>query len=77
MKVSFEDMTSAQKAQEKKHFAQILGKRIREVRVSKGLTQEELAHKAGYYRTYVGHIETAKYSPSVHTIWRLGRYPKN
>lgn len=73
MKASFEDMTSAQKAQEKKRFALALGKRIRDVRVSKGLTQEELAYKAGYYRTYVGHIETAKYSPSVHTAWRVAK----
>lgn len=73
MTISFEDMTPVQKAEEKKRFAILLGKRIKEVRKSKGLSQEELAHKAGYYRTYVGHIETAKYSPSVHTIWRLSK----
>jgi transcriptional regulator with XRE-family HTH domain len=73
MKASFEEMTPAQKAEEKKKFAKALGRRIREIRLAKGLTQEELAHKAGYYRTYVGHIETAKYSPSVHTAWRLAK----
>jgi len=73
MTISFEDMTPEQKAKEKKRFAVLLGERIKETRKSKGLSQEELAHKAGYYRTYVGHIETAKYSPSTHTIWRLAK----
>lgn len=73
MKSSFTDMSSAEKAQEKKEFAKRLGKRVREVRLSKNLSQEQLAHKAGYYRTYVGHIETAAYSPSVHTVWRLAK----
>jgi transcriptional regulator with XRE-family HTH domain len=73
MKPSFADMSSAEKAKEKKDFAKRLGKRIKEVRLSKGLSQEQLAHKAGYYRTYVGHIETAAYSPSAHTVWRLAK----
>jgi len=66
-------MSTAAKAKEKKEFAKKLGQRIKEVRLSKNLTQEQLAHKAGYYRTYVGHIETAAYSPSAHTVWRLAK----
>ncbi len=66
-------MSPAEKAKEKKEFAKRLGQRIKEVRLSKGLSQEKLAHQAGYYRTYVGHIETAAYSPSTHTVWRLAK----
>lgn len=73
MKSSFTDMSPAEKAHEKKEFAKKLGQRIKEVRLAKRLSQEQLAHKAGYYRTYVGHIETAAYSPSVHTVWRLAK----
>lgn len=73
MKSSFEDMTTEEKAKEKKEFAKKLGQRIKEIRLSKNMSQELLAHKAGYYRTYVGHIETATYSPSVHTIWRFAK----
>ncbi len=73
MKPNFADMSSEQKAKEKKEFAERLAKRLREARKSKKLSQEELAHRAGYYRTYVGHIETATYSPSAHTIWRLAK----
>ena len=66
-------MSADDKAQEKKAFARKLAKRVREVRLANDLSQEELAHRAGYYRTYVGHIETATYSPSAHTIWRLAK----
>ena len=66
-------MTSEEKSKEKKEFAKRLANRVKELRLSKKLTQEELAHRAGYYRTYVGHIETATYSPSAHTIWRLAK----
>ena len=66
-------MSASGKAKEKKDFAIRLGKRLREVRQSKNLSQEELANRAGYYRTYIGHIETATYSPSVHTMWRLAK----
>jgi len=73
MKPNFTDMTSEEKSREKKEFAKRLANRVKELRLSKKLTQEELAHRAGYYRTYVGHIETATYSPSAHTIWRLAK----
>jgi transcriptional regulator with XRE-family HTH domain len=70
---NFADMSAQDKSKEKKEFAKLLAKRVRDIRLSKNLTQEELAHRAGYYRTYVGHIETATYSPSAHTIWRLAK----
>lgn len=66
-------MSAQEKATEKKRFAELLGQRLRDVRKTKNLSQEELADRAGYYRTYVGHIETATYSPSVHTMWRLAK----
>jgi transcriptional regulator with XRE-family HTH domain len=73
MKPNFTYMTSEEKSKEKKEFAKRLANRVKELRLSKKLTQEELAHRAGYYRTYVGHIETATYSPSAHTIWRIAK----
>lgn len=73
MQPNFTNMSAADKSKEKKEFAKRLAKRVRETRLSKNLSQEELAHRAGYYRTYIGHIETATYSPSVHTIWRIAK----
>lgn len=64
-------MTRIQKSREKQKFAKYIGNKLREVREKTGLSQEQLSEKAGYYRTYVGHIENGKHSPSVHTMWRL------
>jgi hypothetical protein len=42
MKILFEEMTSEQKAREKKEFAIRIGSRLKEVRKSKGLSQKQL-----------------------------------
>jgi len=36
------------------------GKRVRKFRKEKGLSQEQLAFKAGLHRTYIGMIERAE-----------------
>ena len=36
------------------------GDKVREIRKEKGLSQEELAHKADLHRTYIGMIERAE-----------------
>ena len=36
------------------------GEKVREIRNSKGLSQEELAHIANVHRTYIGMIERAE-----------------
>ena len=56
---------------EKISFAREIGRHLRKIRESKKVSQENLSLKAGYYRTYVGKIEQGKYSPSLHTIWRI------
>jgi len=56
---------------EKVKFAKHFGKHLKRIRESKGLSQEKLSLKAGYYRTYVNKIERGYYSPSLHTVWRL------
>lgn len=60
-----------ERRQEKAGFAKEIGKHLRKVRESKNISQEQLSNKAGYYHTYVNKIEQGKYSPSLHTIWRL------
>ena len=37
-----------------------IGKKLKELRKKKGLSQEELAYKAGLHRTYIGMIERAE-----------------
>lgn len=41
----------------KKKILIAFGDRVRELRKEKGLSQEELADKAGLHRTYIGMIE--------------------
>lgn len=36
------------------------GKNVRELRKTKGISQEELAYKANLHRTYIGMIERAE-----------------
>lgn len=36
------------------------GERVREIRIEKGLSQEQLAHLADVHRTYIGMIERAE-----------------
>lgn len=56
---------------DKDSFTRKLAKRIKQVREEKGVSQEELAHRAGLYRTYVGHLENARYSPSCYVLFKI------
>lgn len=76
MKPDLSNLTRLQKNAEKQKFAKYIGKRLRAVREKTGISQEQLSEKAGYYRTYVGHIENGNHSPSVHTMWRLAKVLK-
>ena len=44
------------------------GKRVRELRLTRGLSQEKLAHRAGMHRTYLGGIERGERNPSLKNI---------
>lgn len=51
------------------------GRRIRTLReqLDPFVSQEALAEKAGVHRTYVGHLELGKGSPTLDTIVRIAR----
>ena len=44
---------------------QIIGQRLRDARVSAGLTLRALSARAGYHWTYLGRVERGEQSPSV------------
>lgn len=48
-----------------------LGKRIRELRQSKGLSQEALAAEAGIHKNYLGGIERGERNPSLLNLARI------
>lgn len=49
------------------------GKRVRELRLAKGLTQEELAERAGLHPTYIGGIERGERNLGLDNLLKLAR----
>jgi DNA-binding XRE family transcriptional regulator len=52
-------------------FYAAFGKRVRELRLQQGLTQEALAESAGIDRTYLAQIEAGKRRMALHVAWNL------
>jgi transcriptional regulator with XRE-family HTH domain len=49
----------------------MLGALLKEARLAAGLTQEELAHRAGVDRSYVSQMERDLKSPTVQMLFRV------
>lgn len=49
------------------------GVHLRELRKKKGLTQEELADKAGMHFTYIGQIERGIRNPSLINLQKIAK----
>src|SRR5713101_1673137 len=49
----------------------LLGMTIKTQRTSLGISQEELAHRAGLHRTYVSDLERGARNPSIESIEKL------
>jgi transcriptional regulator with XRE-family HTH domain len=47
------------------------GARVRELRAEKGWSQEELADRCGFHRTYIGAVERGEQNVSLANIDRL------
>jgi transcriptional regulator with XRE-family HTH domain len=58
---------SARGLSPEKAFGQVL----RKVRERRNISQEELAARGGYHRTYIGQLERGEKSPSLRTIFNL------
>ena len=50
-----------------------VGRRIRELRVRRGLVIEDLARKSGLSKPYISQVETGKASPSLQTVQKLAQ----
>ena len=46
---------------------------LREFRFQRGLTQEDLAFRAGLDRTFIGLLESGKRQPSLSVMWALAQ----
>lgn len=47
------------------------GRRVRDRRVELGLSQEDLAERAGLHRTYISSLEQGRRNVAVHNVVRL------
>jgi transcriptional regulator with XRE-family HTH domain len=59
--------------QELEELHRFMGVRVREARLAKGLSQQELAKKARIHRSYLGEIEQGLRNPSTDVVWLLAR----
>ncbi len=71
-----EYLPKGKEKQLKQEFAIEFGKHVRKVRKEQGLTQEELAFKTSLHSTYIGHIETGTYTPSIFVVWKIAEVLK-
>ena len=49
----------------------MVGKELRAVRLAAGMTQEELAFKAGVDRSYISLLENDRQSPTLDMLFRI------
>jgi transcriptional regulator with XRE-family HTH domain len=51
----------------------LFGKRIRQIRLEKGLSQEQLGYEVNLHRTYIGQIERAEKNISLRLVGQIAR----
>jgi transcriptional regulator with XRE-family HTH domain len=54
-------------------FLQLVGDRIRERRLARGLTQEELADECSLHRTFIGSVERGERNVSILNLRLIAR----
>lgn len=58
-------------ADREQKFLKAFGKRLAELRKRQGLSQEELADRAGLHAVAITYIETGKRLPKLNTVYKL------
>lgn len=57
----------------KNKILRIFGDKVKELRLTKGWSQEELAKRAGLHRTYIGSIERSERNVSLINVERIAK----
>lgn len=63
----------AQKKKQPTKLNRQFGQILREIRESRGLSQEDLGFESGYHRTYISLIERGLKTPSLKTIFQVAQ----
>jgi transcriptional regulator with XRE-family HTH domain len=58
---------------ESQKFLKALGLRLRQLRIERGLSQEELAAQSGFSRSYYTEVETGKRNVAILNLYRLAK----
>ena len=61
-------MTYEEKEQQRQQMRERIGARVKALRLMAGLSQAELAGRAGLQRTHRGRIERGKYAVNIETL---------
>ena len=64
---------SSPKGDGDRSVAKLFGQALRQLRLERGMSQEELGFASGYHRTYISLLERGKKSPSLQTIFQLAK----
>jgi len=62
---------TAKEKSDKERFAKKMGAILQEARHKKGMTQEQLADKSDFHRTYIGFMEQGVYSPNLYSLSKI------
>ncbi|HUY93016.1 MAG TPA: helix-turn-helix transcriptional regulator [Pirellulales bacterium] len=49
------------------------GNQLRVIRAARGISQEELAHRAGLHRTYISSVERGERNVTLETVEKLAK----
>lgn len=52
---------------------ELFARRVRELRIERGLSQDELADAAGLHRTYIGTVERGEQSIGVDNVEKIAK----
>ena len=66
-------LTDSENGVLKNKLSERIASNLKKSRNNKGMTQQEVAEKAGLHLTYLGHLEAGKYHPSTFVLWKIAK----
>jgi transcriptional regulator with XRE-family HTH domain len=57
--------------EDKKTLSKSIGENIKQFRTLNKISQEELAHRCGFNRAYIGYLEAGYKTPSILSLYKI------
>lgn len=61
------------KVKEKDSNIIAFGEQVKKLRIAQNISQEELAHRCGFYRTYIGMVERAERCITLSNVYKIAK----